>query len=640
MIIAYKNDKKSIIGCILVILIFVLRTIIILIPSKLFEEGFLIVVQKKENYVILFNGIKKFLYYTNDKNIDELDILKYIGANLLEVESNSLESGFNYKEYLANTGVYKQLSFEKIGKIFDFPLDFFSIKQNILKNYQDINVKTLISGLLFGDLTKSDLKAKIDSLDIFILFSLSGVHINYVFYLFKKIFTFKLDERKSEILALIILLPIFIINFTKFSILRVFIYIFLKIFNNLHGKKYSNQELHILLALFFLFIDPFLIKQQKFIIPFFLSIYLNCCRSYTRKFNKIKQKVLNYGVFVLFILPFNVNNNYSINIVNILIISLLFTIIKPLLPIFMLAIFGIKINLVVFLSKIIIFIINSLNFKFFSIPVPKLNTVILVIYFLLLIASLYFLEINFKKVSRKIKSIFLVFSLFYIAPFNNAITCEISFINVGQGDSTLIRTNFNSVLIDTGGSLYSDIANNNLIPYLRSKRIYKLDAVFITHNDIDHNGALNSLKNNFIVYNIYNNDANFPIKIGGMNFDNLNLYGKKYQNDNDKSLVLKVDINSYKLLIMGDASIAIENEIMLHNKNIYCDIFKVGHHGSNSSTSQEFINYLKPKVAIISCGLNNVYHHPHVEVLDILKKYKIPVRRTDLEGTITYKFYG
>ena len=90
---------------------------------------------------------------------------------------------------------------------------------------------------------------------------------------------------------------------------------------------------------------------------------------------------------------------------------------------------------------------------------------------------------------------------------------------------------------------------------------------------------------------------------------------------------------------MGDAPIKIEKKMMEENKEIKCDILKVGHHGSNTSTSDEFIKYLKPKVGIISCGKKNKYKHPHKSVVETLNKNHVKIRRTDEEGTISYYYF-
>lgn len=89
---------------------------------------------------------------------------------------------------------------------------------------------------------------------------------------------------------------------------------------------------------------------------------------------------------------------------------------------------------------------------------------------------------------------------------------------------------------------------------------------------------------------------------------------------------------------MGDAPKAVEFKILENNPKLNVDILKVGHHGSNTSSSIEFLSKLKPEEAVISCGYKNIYNHPSKETLDSLKKCNIRVRRTDLEGTISYVF--
>ena len=110
--------------------------------------------------------------------------------------------------------------------------------------------------------------------------------------------------------------------------------------------------------------------------------------------------------------------------------------------------------------------------------------------------------------------------------------------------------------------------------------------------------------------------------------------------DNEKSLVIGFHNANKDFVIMGDAPISIEKEIIKHHSNVPCDILKVGHHGSNTSSSEEWIKYLTPEEAIISCGKNNKYKHPHKEVVNLLNKYKIKIHRTDLEGTIVYKQFS
>ena len=110
---------------------------------------------------------------------------------------------------------------------------------------------------------------------------------------------------------------------------------------------------------------------------------------------------------------------------------------------------------------------------------------------------------------------------------------------------------------------------------------------------------------------------------------------KEYDNENDNSSVIYTNINNHKILLMGDAGVGVEEELIkkYNLKNI--DILKVGHHGSKTSSSIDFINYINPKISFISVGEDNKFNHPNQEVLEVLKNTKI--YRTDKEGTITIK---
>ena len=176
------------------------------------------------------------------------------------------------------------------------------------------------------------------------------------------------------------------------------------------------------------------------------------------------------------------------------------------------------------------------------------------------------------------------------------------------------------------------------------------------HGDYDHmDGAIN-LVNNFKVDNVIFNCGEFnelekelikvldkkKIKyyscIKELNIDNNKLYflqTKEYDNENDNSNVIYTELNDYKFLFMGDAGIDKEKDILkkYNLKNI--DFFKVGHHGSNTSSSEEFINSINPKYSLISVGKNNRYGHPNKEVLENLKDSKI--YRTDQDGSIMFK---
>ena len=176
------------------------------------------------------------------------------------------------------------------------------------------------------------------------------------------------------------------------------------------------------------------------------------------------------------------------------------------------------------------------------------------------------------------------------------------------------------------------------------------------HGDYDHMGEAINLVNNFKVENVIFNCGEFNnlekefIKvldkkkipyyscIKELNIDNNKLYflnNVDYGNENDNSSVVYTEFNNYKFLFMGDAGVEVEEDLIEKYNLNNIDVLKVGHHGSKTSSSQEFISEINPTYSVISVGKNNRYGHPNKEVLDNLKDSK--VYRTDIDGSIMFK---
>ena len=220
-----------------------------------------------------------------------------------------------------------------------------------------------------------------------------------------------------------------------------------------------------------------------------------------------------------------------------------------------------------------------------------------------------------------------------MVPLQEPISNCVYFVNVGQGDSIIIKNKSHTVMIDTGGYKSFDMATESLIPFMNKKKITHIDALILTHDDFDHSGAKDSLIENFKVDNILTEKNQFPYQIGDLYIENLNTFN--FDEANDNSLVLSLEFIGKKFLFTGDASVKTEEKI-ISKYNVDCDILKVGHHGSNTSTSEKFLKACSPEEAVISCGGKNYYGHPHQEIIDRLNKYNVKIRRTDEEGTICY----
>lgn len=230
---------------------------------------------------------------------------------------------------------------------------------------------------------------------------------------------------------------------------------------------------------------------------------------------------------------------------------------------------------------------------------------------------------------------------------------KITYFDVGQADSILIQTNNENMLIDAGNN--SD--GSNLVAYLKNEEINNFKYVVGTHAHEDHVGGMDDIIYNFNIEHFYMPDVisttktfedildaleNKQVRFETPNIDDtFNLgeatikviyIGKDSNNLNNTSIVLKLKYKNAEFLFMGDLEKDIEKQLL--DKDIKADILKVGHHGSNTSSSKEFIEKVKPSISIISVGNNNKYNHPTKSTLDILNKNNSRVLRTDELGTI------
>lgn len=266
------------------------------------------------------------------------------------------------------------------------------------------------------------------------------------------------------------------------------------------------------------------------------------------------------------------------------------------------------------------------------------NNLILVISFLLTITLLFTGCSNSVDVSK-----------------NNSLL-KISFIDVGQADSILIQYNNKNMLIDAGNNNDADIIES----YLKENNVKSIDKMILTHPHEDHIGGASKIINDIPIGELYMpkviaNTKTFENTVKAAKSKNLQAISPKsgdkifmddlsfmvlapnsgrYDSLNNYSIVLKLTFQKKKFIFMGDAEELSEKEILSKNYDVSADVIKIGHHGSNTSSSESFINRVSPKFAIISAGKNNDYHHPHKKVMDMLKNKSIKVYRTDENKTI------
>lgn len=601
------------------------------------SEYLSVVEEVKENYYIVNSTFEKMYIYQKDHPYEIGDIL-LIRGDKEPVDSVTIESGFNFKEYLNNKGIYSQLYPKDIKVKFLTPFRLHQVKKDFLAKFDD-NSRTFIGSFLFSMSSDEDVYYQSQNLHLNRLLSNSGFYLSLIYLLFSFILTYIIKKDKAKDIVLVILfLPILIFSYPRFVVIK---FVFLKLLRWINTyllkKKFSYLELLSFSGIFFLLIDYHLAYQSGFVLTYFIPIISLFFVNSIHGFKKFKKKLAMSVLILIAFVPFALDFYHEVSLT-----SPMYQIILS--PFFVLYYFlslisftGIPIYSFInsygwFLTNAINFF-NKINIKFYGM---EMNNLTILLFEITYIINVYYFSSRFKPMLRISLAIFAIYSSFIFVPYKNLFYDQVSFINVGQGDATLIRRNQYTVLIDTGGSVYQDIATNSLIPFFKKNRIYSIDLLITTHDDYDHIGAASSLIKNFTVKRYEKDYQAFPISVGGITFKNYNVYPDLWEEENDSSLVIGFKTNNYNYLITGDAPKKIENQIMKDNVSIPCDILKVGHHGSKTSTSDNFVKYLSPKIGIISCGKNNKYGHPNDEVLAVLRKYKVIIRRTDLEGTITY----
>lgn len=594
---------------------------------------------------------------------------------------------------------------------------FLKIKEGIEQNFDD-NTSGVLLGILLGNTEQIDNEIKQDfsNSNISHILAVSGMHISYIVIGLTFILDKVLGKRKSKTITIVFLnIYMFITGFSP-SVVRASIMTILFLLSKVVYRKndiWTSISISILILLIY---NPFLIKSssvqftyvatigiiimQKNILNFFKSIKIKDSRYKLRKrriTNKNIEKILNslYEIlsvsfsaqiailpisimtFNAFGLTFFITNFFTSFIIPpIIIIGLIFI---------SLILFGIK-NVYI-LNEILKFFINilitiskigsNLPFSKILITTPKVWQV-LIYYILVVIINyiysiwnknkktffqqriknmVYLIKYKMRENKQFILKILIIFIVILIV-LNTFIMLnrglKIYFIDVGQGDSTLIVTPCNqTILIDGGGSEFFEVGKNTLTPYLLDRNILKIDYMFISHFDTDHVGGLLGVMEDIKVKNViigkqFETCDNYKKFLNIVKEKKIKVYavetGRRLTIENDlyfdilwpstrdkitenvlnnNSLVCKMVYKQFSCLFTGDIEEVAEKAIVQKYKDtniLKSTVLKVAHHGSKSSSTEEFLNAVKFKIALIGVGKNNTFGHPNAEVLKRIER--------------------
>ena len=624
----YTKDDKEFIG--------------IVTKYEVKEDKITIEIKAKEKLLIT--------YKYQDKEFNNLsygDKIKVKGT-LITPSKNTNQNTFNYQKYLYYKKIYYLVEATSINKIANNNNYLYTIKNTLYQKIDKLKSSNYIKTLLFCDNTLSkEIKESYRINGISHLFSVSGMHINFfvsIIYLYLNKITY---NKRIKYLITNIFIITYLILFPSSSLLRSAVMSILYSINYLLRLKIKKIDIFLLTLGVSLLINPFIIYDLGYIYSYTITFFLVLSSSTLKKKNKINKIIYISLLSFLVSVPITIYNSYEINIISILLNIILVPIISIIiLPLTILTyIFPILDSILYLFTntlETISLFISKINIT--KIIFPKPSLLIIVLYYIIFLLSYQ------NKKYFYLNIILLI--IIYISPYLNS-NFEVVMFEVGEADCHLIKYpyNKNTILIDTGKNEYK--IKNEVIPYLKSIGIKKIDYLIITHGDEDHIGGSITLINNFQVKNVILNKGTFTdlekeliknlnkkkipyqININKINLSNHTIYllnNTKYNNENDNSIITYFTYQKYKFLYMGDASITTEDNL-LENYNLNnISILKVGHHGSNTSSSKDFISQINPSISLISVGENNIYHHPNKEVINNLSKSRI--YRTDINNMV------
>ncbi len=638
---------------------------------------------------------KKFIVYINKKNkklLEYGDLVEIKGEySAPEVARNY--KGFDYSQYLKTLNIYGTIKVEESkiinkNQLSPILISINNIKEKMIDNANRNMPKrtaNLLLGILIGerDNIQEDIIESFRTANLSHILAVSGAHTSYIIlgitYLISKS---KTPKRIGYIITIIILLIFIIITGASYSVVRACIMAIVVIGAKICYRK-ENFFTSICISLIIILIqNPFAINDIGLKLSFMgtagIVIFNKSITNFFIKL-KIKQKIAE-ALSVTFsaqlmIMPITILNFNTISLTffisNILASPLLgiiiifgfisifiSSILNPISKILFL-ILHIFLELLILVSKVTEKIPGS------SILVKTPNILFAIVYYILILFSNYFFVIKqsptrrfhkkiikiitIKNIKNTVKVIVVVFLIMLLLTRIVRIinpTLKIYFIDVGQGDSTLIVTPKNKKILIDGG----EGKTNVLFQYLLDRRINKIDYIIISHFDSDHCNGLIEIIEKMRVENIVMSKQSKEseeykkileiikqknIKVSSVKAEDKiiiekNLYTKilnpaekfEFQDLNNNAIVAKLVYKNFSMLFTGDIEKAEENLAKKYKNELKSTILKVAHHGSKTSTSEEFLKYVEPQIALIGVGENNKFGHPNQITIEKLKNIR------------------
>ncbi|PAV28999.1 DNA internalization-related competence protein ComEC/Rec2 [Virgibacillus profundi] len=610
----------------------------------------------------------------------------------IELPDRSRNPGqFDYRNYLLTKGITHQIIVDSLAEVqcegSSFLNRIFMTRKFLLKHVEK-NVSKETAAWLSALVLGNDSLLNEETVELFQRWSLShilaisGLHVGlvvaFIYFLLIKLNLF--TKEKAEWI-MILFLPVYaLIAGGEPSVWRASTMVLIFILLSKSKLNFSGTDILSIVFILLIFFDKYIVYHVGFQLSFIVTFGIILSKKWIFTSSSSLLQVLKISfVAQMMILPlqlayFSTFQPLSI-LLNVIIVPYFSFIVIPLM--FLLLIFSpfsvvTSVFDAVFIQvhqQVLYFvewIDRVLNFPWIIGPLPVLLA--LLYYFLFFIFMNKLQKEQLKQAFKYGFGITVLIMCFAIRPYLSPVG-TITMLDIGQGDAFVMELPYRKavIFIDAGARFtFEDMEPTDNVykqvikPYLYSRGISHVDALFLTHEDIDHVGSVSYMIEELniekiVTSNIYElsdetklfwkkNDIellqverNDNLMIGDQSIHVLAPY-KNNGSANENSLVLHTNLGGKDWLFTGDIGVDEEKEILRTYPNLTVDILKVAHHGSNTSTDRKFVNQLKPAYGLISVGETNSYGHPNPVVIETLQSGEVHVLRTDLDGAVQFRF--
>lgn len=619
--------------------------------ADLFNQQGIITEVYNEYLIVKIDHVKWYVYHNLNIDFSPGDCIEFQGYSI-DRNGYHIPHNFDYNDYLIGMGIDNVFYASKI-EVTSHHFHLNQIKSGIEKYIRKISVNDttdIILLLLFGDDSYLDtgISDAIQRMGITHLFVISGMHIGLIILMIKKLLSSLHLSAFTEniIIIVIIFLYSFLCGFSV-SILRSSLSVVLIFVVKESKINLSKIDILTFIMICFLIVNPFTFHLVSFQLSFLLTFTIILMGHEIQSKNEIIRLTKLSTVATLFGLPIVLELNGGINLF-VIPMSIIFGFIvaKIILP-------GLFISILIpfsmpYFQIIVRYFIKIVNLfdRFTYVINFNFNSDFSKTLYWIIIIFLVSFKVTMKRIIiAGISLLFVVLLSFSLNKVPNM--AYIRVLDVGQGDSIHLHDSSCNILIDTG----SEDEYDRVLNYFKKSNINSLDYLILTHRHNDHIGETIDLQKNLnikyvisnpIIPRTDNTELIRPVVGQGFSCGDFNIQLLHYSNneseENNNSIVMLVEIYQHKWLLTGDIEQIIENKLDKYNMN-NIEVIKVPHHGSNTSSSTQFVNKIQPKYAVVSVGKNNKFNHPNENVMKRWEEIGAEVLRTDFLGTIEFRYY-